>query len=143
MKRGEIISSNFFWYASWSADVLTASYTWLFFTSRILRTDEDVGCLGQPLHKLSNALCVVLGLAQRAHHGAQHATDDACEQLWVEGFGSSRSVGHGVGPCRRSRSGTRGRWWWREDGLGLEMKWKLGVRICYQYFALIEMQWFL
>lgn len=35
-----------------------------FGTCRILRADEDVGRLGQPLHKLSNTLRVVLSLAQ-------------------------------------------------------------------------------
>lgn len=87
-------------------------------TGRILGTDEDVGCLRQPLHELGNALGVVLGLTQGAHHGAQDATDDACEQLRVEGLGSCGGVGRG--PC--SRSGTGGRLGWREDGLGLEMK---------------------
>lgn len=102
------------------------------FTSRILRTDEQVGSLRQPLHELGDAFCVILSLTQRTHHGAQDATNDACEQLWVEGFGCSRwSRGLGwCGPCTRSWSGTRGRRWWREDRLGgLENKWMERVNI--------------
>lgn len=92
-------------------------------TSRILGANEDVGCLGQPLHELGDALGVVLGLAQGAHHAAQDAADDAREQFWVEGF-----------CCRGGRwswtgcfvwSGTRGRLGRREDGLRLEIKTKL------------------
>lgn len=101
------------------------SLVYLFFTSRILRTNEDVGCLGQPLHELGNAFRVVLGLAQRAHHATQDTTDNSCEQLWVEGFSCTRGclcgVRCGVGPC--GVSGTGGRWGWREDWLGgLEIK---------------------
>lgn len=108
----------------YSAAVLTHNLLiCLFFTGRILRTNEDVGCLGQPLHELGNAFCVILGLAQRAHHGTQDTTDNSCEQLRVEGFGCPRGVGCRVGPC--SMGGTGGRWGWGEDGLGgLEMKWK-------------------
>lgn len=53
-------------------------------TCGVLRADEDVGGLGQPLHELSDALRVVLSLAQGAHHGAQDATNDASEQLRVQ-----------------------------------------------------------
>lgn len=94
-------------------------------TGRVLWTDEDVGGLGQPLHELGDALRVVLSLAQRAHHGAEDAADDAREQLWVEGFGCCcGGVGRGVGSRSWSRTGPRrrrrGR---RKDGLGgLEMK---------------------
>lgn len=106
------------------------------FTGRILGADEDVGGLGQPLHELSNALGVVLDVAQRAHHGAQDATDDACEELRVEGFGRSGGVGSGGGSGGLSWGGTS-RWRvggvegrWREDGLGgLGRKQSQGGRI--------------
>jgi len=92
-------------------------------TGGVLRADEDVGGLGQPLHELGDALRVVLGLTQRAHHGAQDAADDAREQLRVEGLGPRGGGGPAGG---RSRSGARGRR--REDGLGLEMKrWRKDV----------------
>lgn len=54
------------------------------FTGRILRTNEDVSCLGQPLHELGDAFCVILSLTQRAHHGTQDAADNFCEQLRVK-----------------------------------------------------------
>lgn len=86
------------------------------FTSRVLRANEDVGRLGEPLHELGDALRVILSLTQRAHHGTQDATDDFCEEFWVERLSCSGRIGCGVwsgGPV-----GTGWRWRRRKDGLG-------------------------
>lgn len=48
-------------------------------TGWILRTDDDVSGLGQPLHELGDAFCIILSLTQRAHHAAQDPTDNFCE----------------------------------------------------------------
>lgn len=101
----------------------------IFFTSRILRTDEDIGCLGQPLHELSNALCVILSLAERAHHRAQDTANDARKQFWVESFSWSRGIRCWIWCCTGSWSSTRGRLGWRENGLGLQMKCKCWIII--------------
>lgn len=105
-----------------------------FLTSRILWTDKDVRCLGQPLHELSNALRVILGLAQRAHHGAQDTADNAWEQFWVERVCCCRLVRHGIRPCAVSWSSTRRRLRWREDWLGLKMKCRYVVAICQKHY---------
>lgn len=85
-------------------------------TAGVLGADEDVGGLGQPLHELGDALRVVLGLTQRAHHGAQHPTHDFCEELRVQRLSGTGSVG-GIGGWSCSTAGSgRGRRW-REDGL--------------------------
>lgn len=49
------------------------------FTGRILRTNEDVSGLGQPLHELGDAFRIILSLPQRAHHGTQDPTHNFCE----------------------------------------------------------------
>lgn len=86
-----------------------------FFTGGVLWADENVCCLGQPLHELSDALSVVLGLAQGAHHGVEDTADDSREQFWVEGLCRTWWVGASVGP--RGPSGASSRWRLREDGL--------------------------
>lgn len=87
-------------------------------TCGVLGADEDVGGLGQPLHELSDALRVVLSLAQRAHHGAEDAADDPREQLRVEGVGRrSGGVGSRGGSSSGSWDGTGGRWGRGKNGL--------------------------
>lgn len=104
------------------------------FTSGVLRTDENVCGLGQPLHELGDALRVVLGLAQGAHHGVQDTTDDSCEQFGVEGLSCTWRVGGGVGPW--GSSGTSSRWRWGEDGLrGLRKE----VVSCFYFLGGIRM----
>lgn len=86
------------------------------FTSRILRTNEDVSRLGQPLHELGDAFCIILSLTQRAHHGTQDPTDDFCEQFWVERFSCTGRMSCWVRSC--STTGAGWRWGCRKDGLG-------------------------
>lgn len=85
-------------------------------TGGILGTDEDVGGLGQPLHELGDAFGVILSLTQRAHHGAQDAPDNFCEQLRVERLSCTSGV-----RCRawsRRAAGSGWSWRWSKDGLG-------------------------
>lgn len=85
-------------------------------TGGILRADEDVGGLGQPLHELGDAFRVVLSLTQRAHHGTQDPTHNLCEELRVQRLGPSGRVG-----CRGWSCSTAGSGWSRrrrKDGLG-------------------------